>query len=105
MEKLASDDSCNVEISVGFDDGTSDTFPWPCEEVKKVADLSSFFPVEFRAGDVVDALFQNGSQSGRWFRGRIVTVREGRCDVLYFDKEVRLWLWIEMLSCLCCHHH
>ena len=87
--KPASDYPSNFQISVRFDDGT-DTFPWPCEEVKKVVDLSSFYPAEFLAGDVVDALFQNGSQSGRWFRGRIVEVREGRCDILYFDKEVRL---------------
>ncbi|KAL9180755.1 hypothetical protein ACHAXT_011208 [Thalassiosira profunda] len=84
--KPASDYPSNFQISVRFDDGT-DTFPWPCEEVKKVVDLSSFYPAEFLAGDVVDALFQNGSQSGRWFRGRIVEVREGRCDILYFDKE------------------
>lgn len=86
--KSPSGGSSKNEISVGFDDGSSDTFAWPSAEVEKVADLSSFYPSAFHSGDVVDALFQNGCQKGRWYRGRIAEVRNEQCDILYYDKEV-----------------
>lgn len=43
-------------------------------------------------GDLVDSRYQAGQENGAWFRGRIASVNPamGTCDILYYDKEVRV---------------
>jgi len=49
-------------------------------------------PSSLTIGDYVECYYQNGGAHGRWWPGRIASVKSDgkRCDVAYFDGEVRI---------------
>ncbi|KAL7539008.1 hypothetical protein ACHAXR_008967, partial [Thalassiosira sp. AJA248-18] len=83
--------SSSSTIRVQFDDMTFDTFSYPCEDLEKLPTSKhppEHHPTSFHVGDIVDAQFQNGSQNGKWYRGRVANCKGGDvCDVFYYDGE------------------
>ena len=86
------------EINVQYIGGETEALDYPSEDVEILAngiDEAAFYPEAFHVGDVVEALFGDGIQSGKWFLGNISNVNAdgNSCDVQYFDGDV---------SCLFC---
>jgi len=82
---------CNVVVN--FEDGSSDTYEYPGEDIEKLSsakDSVEFFPEMFIVGDLVDGFFQDGGSKNRWFRGRVASISEdgNTCDILYYDGDV-----------------
>jgi len=82
---------CNVVVN--FEDGSSDTYEYPGEDIEKLSsakDSVEFFPEMFIVGDLVDGFFQDGGSKGIWFRGRVASISEAgnTCDILYYDGDV-----------------
>jgi len=82
---------CNVVVN--FEDGSSDTYEYPGEDIEKLSsakDSVEFFPEVFIVGDLVDGFYQDGGSKGRWFRGRVASISEdgNTCDILYYDGDV-----------------
>lgn len=80
--------SCNIRIQ--FEDGTSTSYEYPCEDVEKLGmskESLDLYPESFCVGDTVDAQWRDG---GKWYRGRVAnaSVDGNTCDVLYYDKDV-----------------
>jgi len=86
---------CNVVVN--FEDGSSDTYEYPGEDIEKLSsakDSVEFFPETFIVGDLVDGFYQDGGSKGRWFRGRVASISEdgNTCDILYYDGDVSVFL-------------
>ncbi|KAL9182095.1 hypothetical protein ACHAXT_012438 [Thalassiosira profunda] len=78
-----------VEVRVKFSDGSSETLPYPDEDIEILSDAEDalgMYPASFQLGDVVDVLHQNGSQ---WHRGCIAGVEDcgSFCSVIYYDGD------------------
>jgi hypothetical protein len=47
-------------------------------------------PSNVEAGDLVLGHFQQGSEDGAWYRGRVVEARRGKCDIAYDNGNIEL---------------
>ena len=108
--------SCSSEgwkIEVEYHDKTYDEVNYPNNGVQLLEKRSNFSyysvpsavadaksttcfynenPKSLSVGDVVEALYQNGKEGGKWWSGRISAIHKGkhRADIAYFDGEVSI---------------
>lgn len=102
-------ESQDVRLSLSFLDKTEQTVPLSLEDVQRVEMRGDLIhavvpgkhgpervlafdrnPKELFVGDLVDCLYQNGLDRGRWFRGRIAMMNRSMktCNIAYDDGEV-----------------
>jgi hypothetical protein len=98
------------KIEIKFRDNSVQDYVWPDKDVQRLesSDGSRFYawvptasgierelafdnkPETLAIGDLVDALYHNGSEDGKWFRGRIARIcsKTNSCTIAYEDAEV-----------------
>lgn len=99
------------EVKILWDDKTEGTFLYPNNDIQllrldpslgatayvdaNIMDSTDVLwdsnPSELELGDLVEGYYQNGASDGRWWTGRIVSLRgKDKVDIAYFDGEVEV---------------